>query len=261
MSPTCPYQGLTPYDVDDAELFFGRDADLIVCLDMLKRLGSLTVVGPSGCGKSSLVRAGIAAALRRDGNAVAIITPGEHPMQALTALPNSVRRSVLLVDQCEEVFSLCSDEAERDAFLSSLVAFAEHGSLVMALRADRLADVSQHTRSFARLVERSLHLLGGMSEHEACAKPSRHLRGKRAADRAGLVDLLVGEVEGTPGALPMLSHALLETWKRREGNTLTVAGYAATGGIRGAVAQSAEMVYSSLDPGQRHGSATWCCGW
>ncbi len=50
----------------------------------------------------------------------------------------------------------------------------------------------------------------------------------------------------------MLSHALLETWTRREGNTLTVAGYAATGGIRGAVAQSAESVYASIDPAQRH---------
>ena len=79
---------------------------------------------------------------------------------------------------------------------------------------------------------------------------------------AGLVDLLVGEVEGTPGALPMLSHALMETWKRREGNTLTVAGYAATGGIRGAVAQSAEQVYASVDPrAAAPCCATWCCGW
>ena len=49
----------------------------------------------------------------------------------------------------------------------------------------------------------------------------------------------------------MLSHALLETWKRREGNTLTVAGYTATGGIRGAVAQSAEQIYASIDPEHR----------
>ena len=78
---------------------------------------------------------------------------------------------------------------------------------------------------------------------------------------AGLVDLLVAEVEETPGALPMLSHALVETWNRREGNTLTVAGYAATGGIRGAVAQSAESVYARIDPGQRPICATWSYGW
>ncbi len=67
----------------------------------------------------------------------------------------------------------------------------------------------------------------------------------------GLVDLLVGEVAGTAGALPMLSHALLETWKRREANTLTVEGYTASGGIRGAVAQSAEAVYAGIGPEQR----------
>ena len=67
----------------------------------------------------------------------------------------------------------------------------------------------------------------------------------------GLVDLLVGEVAGTAGALPLMSHALLETWKRREANTLTVDGYTASGGIRGAVAQSAEAVYAGIGPEQR----------
>ena len=67
----------------------------------------------------------------------------------------------------------------------------------------------------------------------------------------GLVDLLVREVEGEPGALPLLSHALRQTWERREGRTLTVDGYRAGGGIRGAVAQSAEEVYEGLSPERR----------
>ena len=67
----------------------------------------------------------------------------------------------------------------------------------------------------------------------------------------GLVDLLVREVEGEPGALPLLSHALRQTWQRREGRTLTVAGYQETGGIRGAVAQSAEEVYDRVPAEQR----------
>ena len=54
-----------------------------------------------------------------------------------------------------------------------------------------------------------------------------------------------------PGALPLLSHALLETWQRREGNTLTVDGYRASGGIHGAVAQSAEQLYGRIEPEQR----------
>jgi hypothetical protein len=62
----------------------------------------------------------------------------------------------------------------------------------------------------------------------------------------GLVDLLVREVEDEPGALPLLSHALRTTWERREGRTLTVSGYTDGGGIRGAVAQTADAVYERL---------------
>ena len=68
---------------------------------------------------------------------------------------------------------------------------------------------------------------------------------------AGLVDLLVREVEGSPGALPLLSHVLRQTWTRREGNTLTVAGYTATGGIQEAVSQSAETVFRGMTPRQQ----------
>ena len=67
----------------------------------------------------------------------------------------------------------------------------------------------------------------------------------------GLVDLLVREVEGEAGALPLLSHALHETWQRRQRRTLTVEGYQDTGGIRGAVAQSAEEVYDQVPAAQR----------
>jgi hypothetical protein len=67
----------------------------------------------------------------------------------------------------------------------------------------------------------------------------------------GLTDLLIREIEGEPGALPLLSHALRETWLRHEGRTLTVAGYQASGGVRGAVAQSAESLYAHLDETER----------
>ncbi len=250
-SGSCPYRGLSPYDVDDSESFFGREEDVQVCLTVLKNCGSLAVVGPSGSGKSSLVRAGVAASLRREGHEVVVITPGEHPMLSLAAVAGPGPRSVLLVDQCEEVFSLCGDDSERRCFFAALVERAGAGRLVLAMRADRLAEVSAYP-GFARLVERGLHLLGAMSEQglrDAVEAPARQAG---LLIEAGLVDLLVGEVEGAPGALPMLSHALLETWNRREGNTLTVAGYAATGGIRGAVAQSAEQIYASIDPRHRH---------
>lgn len=244
-SATCPYQGLTAYDVSDADGFFGRDGEVAACLHRLTSSGVLAVVGPSGSGKSSLVRAGVAAARERDGSRVVVITPGAHPMDALTVMPGSGPVPVLVVDQCEEAFSLCEEPAEREHFLTALVAHAERAELVVALRADRLGHVSTH-REFARLIESGLYLLGAMRADDLSAAIEGPAGQAALPLEPGLVDLLVREVEGEPGALPLLSHALRETWLRREGRTLTVAGYQATGGIRGAVAQSAEQVYEQV---------------
>jgi WD40 repeat protein/DNA-binding SARP family transcriptional activator len=249
-SATCPYQGLVPYDVADAETFFGRDADVVACLRRLATVGVLAVVGPSGSGKSSLVRAGVAAALRRDGRPVAVVNPGAHPTDALTVLPDMGPAPVLVVDQCEEAVVLCDDAEEQSRFFAALAAHAERGPLVVALRADRLGELSAHP-GFARLVEPGLYLLGAMGEDDlrAAIEGPAHQAGLLL--EPGLVELLVQDVEGEPGALPLLSHALRTTWERREGRTLTVAGYRDTGGIRGAVAQSAEELYEQVPPDER----------
>ena len=240
----CPYPGLMAYDIDDADAFFGREADVDACLRRLASSSLLTVVGYSGSGKSSLIRAGIAAALRRDGRLVTVLTPGAHPMDVL-ASSSLEPRSILLVDQCEEVFSLCKDPAERVRFLDALVSRAATGSMVLAMRADRLGEVAAHP-GFARLVERGLYLLTPMAEGDLRAAVEGPARHAGLVLEAGLVDLLIGEVAEQPGALPLLSHALRETWHRREGRTLTVAGYRATGGIKGAVSKSAEHVYAQV---------------
>ena len=247
---SCPYRGLLPFDLDDHEAFFGRDDDVRACLDILRERGAVSVVGPSGSGKSSLARAGIAAALRLQGRRVFVITPGNDPAATLLTLPRPSERTVLVVDQCEEVFSLSPDEASRAAFLAGLVRWSEHARLVVAMRADRLAEASAYP-AFARLLERSLYLLGAMTEDGLRAAVEAPARQSGLLIEPGLVDVLVSEVAGTAGALPLMSHALLETWKRREANTLTVEGYTASGGIRGAVAQSAEAVYAGIGPEQR----------
>jgi WD40 repeat protein/energy-coupling factor transporter ATP-binding protein EcfA2 len=241
-SATCPYRGLVAYDVADAEAYFGRGEEVSQCRRRLAGSAVLVVVGPSGCGKSSLVRAGVAAALKRDGRRVVVVTPGARPMDALTGLPATGRPPVLVMDQCEEAVTLCPDPAERAQFFQTLAAY--RGPLVVALRADRLGELSAHP-SFARVVERGMYLLKRMDDANLRAAIEGPARDAGLVFEPGLVDLLVRDVEGEPGALPLLSHTLRETWRHREGRTLTVAGYRSCGGIRGAVAQSAEQVYNS----------------
>jgi len=247
MTPTdteCPYPGLLPFDIEDGPTFHGRGADVAAALRTLDRAGVLAVVGPSGCGKSSLLRAGVGAALRRDGRTVVVVTPGPHPVDTWRDIrPRST--SVLLVDQLEEVFTAPREEGER--FLGSVASFAlAGGSVVLGLRGDRVGDLAAHP-AIARLVEGGLHLLGPMTAPDLRRAVEGPARQSGLRLEAGLVDLLVREVEGEPAALPLLSHVLRQTWLVREGRTLTVAGYRSTGGVRAAVARSAETVFHDLD--------------
>ena len=244
-----PYPGLASYGEADAESFFGREAETQACLERLTRVRLLAVVGPSGSGKSSLLRAGLAAALRCEGAHTVVLTPGRHPMDALTAVAPRPA-SVVLVDQAEEAFALCEDDGERERFFETLVAHTARGRVVLALRADHTGDIAA-TPALAPLVERGLFLLGPMSTDSLRAAIESPARQHGLVLEPGLTDLLVREIEGEPGALPLLSHALRETWLRHEGRILTVAGYQASGGVRGAVAQSAEALYGELGDAER----------
>ncbi len=250
-SVTCPYRGLLPYDAADADSYFGREDDIAACLRRLRDSRVLAVIGPSGAGKSSLVRAGVVTSLVRSGTPVLVTTPGARPCDSIVGLKPRGRQT-LVVDQTEEAITLCADPEERARYFAALaVHVGSGGALVLVLRADHLGDLAPYPE-IARVLEDGLYLLGPMSEpglRSAIEGPAR-----RAGLRLepGLVDLLVREVEGEPAALPLLSHVLRETWERREGPTLTVAGYRATGGIREAVSRSAESLYDAMNPAERN---------
>lgn len=249
-SDVCPYHGLAPFSDDDEDDFFGRDTDISAALGRLARSGFLAISGASGSGKSSLVRAGIVPALRRRGDRVTILTPGpDLDVRIRDAVEGARRAEVVVVDQFEEVFH--AGEADVDAAARAVDdAVAGGTTVIVVVRSDFLGDCAAHP-DLAPLVAEGVHLVGPMSPdalREAIEGPA-----KRAGLRLepGLVEVLLRDAAGEAGALPHLSHALVETWLRREGMTLTVAGYEASGGISGAIAQSADRLYQSMDAEQR----------
>ncbi|MGB0387130.1 MAG: hypothetical protein ACPGWR_20120, partial [Ardenticatenaceae bacterium] len=155
------------------------------------------------------------------------------------------RRLLLVVDQFEELFTLCRDNAARQAFVDNLMQAVTTDSatvLIITLRADFYAHCSRFD-ALRQVLETKQKYIGPMSADElrrAIEKPAEQ---GQWGFQAGLVDLLLKEVEEEPGALPLLSHALLETWTRRQGRTLTFAGYYASGGVKGAIAHTAERVF------------------
>ena len=202
----CPFLGLATFDAAHAEYFFGRERLVAELVARLVGSPLLAVVGPSGSGKSSAVRAGLLPALASGvlpGSARwrrGLMRPGAHPLAALQwVLPEEGERAVLVVDQFEEVFTLCRDEQERTDFLDALVALAEdrdrHFQVVVAMRADFYGRCATHDR-LARLVGANQVLVGPMRRDElqqgdrragapgraqgravACRRPHRRRRG------------------------------------------------------------------------------------
>jgi len=106
--------------------------------------------------------------------------------------------------------------------------------------------------------------MGVMSEaelHQAIEEPAR-LGGWEL--ETGLVGQMLSDIapiatNNGAGGAPLLSHALLETWNKRKGRRLTLAGYQETGGVRGSIAHSADQVYKGLKPGEQEIARIFSC--
>ena len=163
-------------------------------------------------------------------------------------------RLLIVVDQFEESFTRCRDDDERERFIEALhhAATIPDGRtvVVLTMRADFYGAVTAYPE-FAAALRLNHDLISPMDEAElrAAIETPAEIFGLRL--EAGLTDLMLRDALGEPGALPLLSHALLETWQRRDGQTLTVRGYQDAGGIQGAIAQTAELTFGQLSPAQQ----------
>jgi WD40 repeat protein/DNA-binding SARP family transcriptional activator len=259
----CPFKGLASFEIDDAEFFFGRER---LVAEMVARLAGaplMGIVGPSGSGKSSALRAGLLPALAAgvlpgsESWALALLRPGEHPLRALElAIADAASRGPLLiaVDQFEETFTACGDETERAAFVDALIASSRDPRrrtlVLVAVRADFYGHCAGYPK-LSRLLGANHVLVGPMSQDEL--RRAIELPAQRAGLRVEpeLVDALIADVEGEPGALPLLSTALLELWQQRDGWNMRLGAYRQSGGVHRAVARLAERAYERLDADQR----------
>ena len=191
-----------------------------------------------GSGKSSLLRAGVLAAVRAGEAPIAVaarlITPGAEPPLDLDGSDTEL----LIVDQFEELYTQCHDVERRARFIRALL--ARRGPVVIGVRADFYGEMSAHAAPpTPSLTTRSC---SSRCETTTCDVRSPNRPDSPDSGKPGLIDLVLRDVAGEPGALPLMSHALQETWERRDGRTLTVDAYQESGGVSSAVAQTADAV-------------------
>lgn len=285
--PPCPYPGMVPFASSDARNFHGREAEIERTLQLLRVQNRLLVIGPSGSGKSSLLRAGLLPRLqdstlfRANTWLVREFRPGPQPAarlaQALGADPHSpaetaldrapqliddllaahppATRLLLLIDQFEELFTV----AERDEQLRFVSVFqklrhVERCTLLIAMRADFYPDLMN---SALWPIDPSQRLevapLRGEALRAAIERPAA-AAGVRV--ESGLVDRILADAAGEPGALPLIQEALVLLWDRMPHRMLPLRAYDELGGdgrsgLAVAIATRADATIASLDDPQR----------
>jgi WD40 repeat protein len=249
----CPFRGLYPFRAADREFFFGREALVGRLADRLAESDFLAVLGPSGSGKSSVVLGGLVPALEtREANLrPAYMTPGSDPLDFLEAvLQAEDRASLLVVDQFEELFTLCADDVKRRAFLDRLLKLPGQTRVVLTMRADFWGECAPY-RELKDLMQARQELIAPMGAGEL--RRAMEMQAAKVGLRfeADLSSTILDDVEGEPGAMPLLQHALLELWKRRHGRWLRADEYRRLGGVKQAIARTAEDLYGGLPPEDR----------
>jgi len=273
-----PYPGLAAFTEEEADFFFGREAEVGRMWRKLTSRRLLAVIGPSGVGKSSFIRAGVIPA-RPEGWGCIICQPGEAPFAALAralvpefagdidataqlvdirdgdrALAMILRRRdrheqvLLIVDQFEELFTQNPPE-EQAGFAGFLRKLVDGGDVhvLLSMRDDFLYRCHGHEPLrpiFDALMP--LEQPDAKALRRALIEPARGLG--FAFENEGLPGEMIAKVKGERGALPMLAFAVARLWEERDRDRklLTDRAYDEIGGVGGALGQHAEASLKAI---------------
>ncbi|HEU0035623.1 MAG TPA: serine/threonine-protein kinase [Kofleriaceae bacterium] len=275
-SEKSPYPGLAAYGIADAERFVGREREVEALANRLVRAPLVAVLGPSGAGKSSFIHAGVVPRLAEHAQVITL-RPGRHPLHALVAAAapgladgtedtssasdddlvtrlralgeQAARGLVVVIDQLEELVTLCSDPAERARFAAVLGAAADGPSapvrVVVTLRDDFASVIESEDGFRGRFEVFVLATPAPEALRRIIVEPARRAQ---ITVEPQVVDDIVAEVAGRPASLPLVSFTAQQLWAARDRahRTITHAAYVELGGVAGAVATYADQVYGAL---------------
>jgi WD40 repeat protein len=214
---------------------------------------------------SGIPAAGLRAALNgnpdaiRDAVTACVATAGP----SYGAAPGQEPRLVVVVDQAEELLTLCWDEAERHQFLAILAVITERtdsrmplAAVALGLRSEFFTEIAGYPE-VGNAPEPEPVVVGAMTADElrsAITEPAETIGLQLEADLANRLIEEIGADPGQPnsagydpGALPLLSYALLATWQQKSGPRLTIAGYRAAGAVKDALRKAADGALAELD--------------
>lgn len=276
-----PYLGLTTFSPEDSILFFGREKETESFLNRLRIQPLLAVVGASGAGKSSFVQAGVVASLDKAWRTL-IIRPGVSPLSTLAAklsslglevtglrsalekdkeflakslrlfASNNMCKILIVVDQFEEIFTLCLDKEEQNLYVESLVLAARSEEdpirVILTLRDDFLVCAKELSALNERLSQ-SIEILTTPDSSQLLrilVLPARQM-GYEFGDSSLPIEI-VNQLTGQVSALPLLAFTAAKLWEHRDNQFKQIhrRNYELMGGVGGALAHHAEGMLSQM---------------
>jgi hypothetical protein len=266
INETNPYQGLMAFTSDTKQFFFGRDRVVQDLVGKLYESNFVPLIGASGSGKSSIVLAGVIPRLEDLGwRVLEPIKPGTEPLETLHSqifslyvgdvlAPPGCRPTIpgnepilIVIDQFEELFTLCRDRDEQSQFINLLLDLTESGRIkaVITMRADFFEACLAYP-ALTQAIQTNQVLLSRMAEADleaAIVNPAK-LQGMSLQPK--LFTKILQDVEAEENCLPLLEFALQQLWDQRSGTELTFDAYRKLGGVTGALNAHAEEIYKQL---------------
>ena len=242
-----PYRALAPYGIEDADLFVGRERLVAELAARVLDRRLVAVVGASGSGKSSLVRAGLDP-LVRSGRLPGgvpwrthVMVPGMDPAGTLLKIDgiDEPGPQLLIVDQFEEIAGSAGGDEFARKLLDLVLDAALDVHVVVVMRADQYGTLAR-SHSLIELVGDAQVLVGPPTDDELRRIVTQPARRTGCTVEPELVELLVADVAGQDGTLPLTSAALAEVWECRRDNVLTADQYVEIGGLAAAVERLGE---------------------
>ena len=286
-----PYKGLKRFNAQDKDLFFGRDKLIAKLIEAVNQSNLVLVLGASGSGKSSVVRAGVMPQIdsvsatrfesclfipNRDPfvslhrslldptkdifteSEVEFILEGKQDTitQVITLLKSKHDSWLIVIDQFEELFTICSNLETRSNFIQGLIQIAQDPDLsiklILTMRSDFLEEFSAYPQ-FAELAEQNINLVADMQPeelHQAIEQPAAN---HGVVLESGLVEEIIQDVQGQAGSLPLLQYTLDLLWQDDDlsDRTLNIITYRQLGGVTGALQKHINEIYQAFTPEQQ----------